>query len=57
MLGYLNDPEATARVIRDGWLYTGDLGYVDQDGFLFLEGRKTNLIVFEDGTKLMPEML
>lgn len=57
MIGYLNDPEATASVIRNGWLYTGDLGYVDRDGFLFLEGRKTNLIVFEDGTKLMPEAL
>ena len=57
MIGYLNDPEATASVIRNGWLYTGDLGHVAQDGFLFLEGRKTNLIVFEDGTKLMPETL
>ena len=57
MLGYINDSEATARVICDGWLHTGDLGYVDQDGFLFLDGRKTNLIVFEDGTKLMPEKL
>ncbi len=57
MIGYLSDPEATARVIRDGWLYTGDLGYVDQDGFLFLEGRKTNLIVFEDGTKILPEII
>ena len=57
MLGYWNDPDATRKVIRNGWLYTGDLGYLDEDGFLFLTGRKSNLIVFEDGTKLFPEMV
>lgn len=57
MLGYWNDPDATARVMRDGWLYTGDCGYIDADGYLYLTGRKSNLIVFEDGTKLIPEQL
>ena len=57
MLGYWNDPEATANTIRNGWLYTGDMGYIDREGFLFLTGRKTNIIVFEDGTKIMPEII
>lgn len=57
MLGYWNASEATSNIIRNGWLYTGDLGYLDEDGFLFLVGRKSNLIVFEDGTKLIPEQL
>lgn len=57
MLGYWNDPQATDDTIRDGWLYTGDMGYLDNDGFLFLTGRKTNIIVFEDGTKIIPETI
>lgn len=57
MLGYWNDQNATDNTIKDGWLYTGDLGYIDEEGFLFLLGRKSNLIVFEDGTKLIPELL
>lgn len=55
MLGYWNDPQATSSVFKDGWLVTGDLGYIDDEGFLYLTGRKSNLIVFEDGTKLSPE--
>lgn len=57
MLGYWKDRQATDRVLKNGWLMTGDLGYTDEDGFLFLTGRKSNLIVFEDGTKLSPENL
>ncbi len=57
MLGYYNDPEATNAVIKDGVLHTGDLGYIDQDGFLFVTGRKRNLIVFSDGTKCCPETI
>ena len=55
MLGYFNDAIATKEVIKEGWLYTGDLGYIDRDGFLFIQGRRTNLIVFENGQKLVPE--
>jgi long-chain acyl-CoA synthetase len=45
MLGYLNDPEATARTIRDGWLYTGDLAMQDADGFFRIVDRKKDLII------------
>ncbi len=44
MAGYWNNPEATAQVLRDGWLHTGDLGHVDADGFLFLQGRRSDMI-------------
>ena len=57
MLGYYNDPEATNAVIKNGVLHTGDLGYIDQDGFLFITGRKSNLIVFSDGNKCCPETI
>lgn len=57
MLGYYNDPDGTKQVIRNGTLHTGDLGYIDGDGFLFITGRKGNLIVFSDGTKCSPEIL
>ena len=55
MLGYFNDINATNKVLIDGKLYTGDLGNVDKDNFLYVTGRKNNLIVFSDGTKIMPE--
>jgi len=44
MLGYWQDPEATAQVLREGWLYTGDLGHYDSDGYLYIDGRLSDLI-------------
>lgn len=57
MLGYYKNKDATNKVLRDGRLYTGDLGYVDDDGFLYLIGRKNSMIVFEDGKKILPEIV
>jgi len=55
MLGYYNNPEATAEVIRDGWFHTGDLGYIDEDGFIFIQGRKKAVIVTQNGKNIYPE--
>jgi len=57
MIGYYDDLERTNQVIMNGEYHTGDLGYLDEDGFLYVTGRKSNLIVFDDGTKCLPETL
>lgn len=55
MQGYYQMPEETADTLEDGWLKTGDLGYVDEDGFVFLTGRKKNLIITPNGENVSPE--
>ncbi len=55
MKGYWNRPDATAEVLKDGWLYTGDLGYIDQRGNLFITGRRKEVIILANGKNIYPE--
>jgi long-chain acyl-CoA synthetase len=55
MVGYWKNDKATRETIRDGWLYTGDLGYIDADGFLYVLGRAKSLLIGHDGEKYSPE--
>lgn len=57
MMGYYHMPEETAQTLEDGWLKTGDLGYVDEEGFVFITGRKKNLMILANGENVSPEEL
>ena len=57
MLGYYEMPEETAKVLKDGWFYTGDLGYIDKDGYIVITGRSKSMIVLKNGKKIFPEEL
>ena len=55
--GYFNDPVTTAEVLRDGWLHTGDIAHIDSDGFVYITGRKKELIVSSTGKKIFPSRI
>ncbi len=55
MLGYWNNPETTAETLKDGWLHTGDMGYLDDEGYLYVLGRFKSLLIGSDGEKYSPE--
>ena len=58
MIGYLNNPEANAEVFTDdGWFRTGDIGYLDKDGYVYITGRKKNVIILSNGKNIFPEEL
>lgn len=57
MLGYYENKEATKKVLRKGWFYTGDYGYIDKDGFVYVTGRKSDIIVLRNGKNIYPQEL
>lgn len=57
MMGYYKDEKQTAEVLEDGWFRTGDLGYIDDDGFLFISGRSKNVIIGRGGENIYPEQI
>lgn len=57
MLGYYENEEATKDVLKDGWFYTGDLGYFDKNGYLVISGRQKSVIVLKNGKNIYPEEL
>lgn len=57
MLGYWNEPELTNEVLKGGWFYTGDMGYIDNDGYIFITGRKKDVIVLSNGKNVFPTEL
>jgi long-chain acyl-CoA synthetase len=57
MLGYYKDEKQTAEVMEDGWFLTGDLGYIDNDGYLFISGRSKNVIIGSGGENIFPEQI
>jgi long-subunit acyl-CoA synthetase (AMP-forming) len=57
MMGYYKMPEKTAEVLKDGWLYTGDLGYLDEEGYVYITGRAKNVIITANGKNVYPEEL